>query len=321
MKHYKTQVELIKRLSDGAFYSGEQLGAELGISRAAIARHIKTIQQWGIDVYRVKGKGYKLERSLDLLQQESLSEALPVPVEVVPVIDSTNQYLLNQKDLSSGSVCVAEYQMQGRGRRGRTWVSPYGTNIYYSMYWRLEAGLSAAMGISLVIGIALVEALEAMGVDGLKLKWPNDVYHNNKKVAGILVELSGQAGDAANLVIGLGVNVSMPDYVTGIEQPWTSVQEILASKTVDRNRLVQHMTEKLHLAIKQYEESGLAPFMAQWAAYDNFLNAPVRLIMGNREVSGICRGINEQGALLLETRQGIEAFVGGEISLRPAGQA
>ncbi|GAD81427.1 bifunctional biotin--[acetyl-CoA-carboxylase] ligase/biotin operon repressor BirA [Vibrio ezurae] len=318
MKDFSFKLKLINELSAGSFLSGEQLGEQFGVSRAAIARHIKSLQDLGIDVYSVKGKGYRLEQSLDLLDPQLLQSRLNSPVEVIPVIDSTNQHMLGQQDLPSGSVCVAEYQTQGRGRRGREWVSPFGSNIYYSMYWRLEAGLPAAMGISLVIGLALVEALERLGIQGLKLKWPNDVYHNNQKLAGILVELSGQAGDAANLVIGIGLNVSMPEHVQGIDQPWTSLKEISDKQTMTRNDIVVSMTETLHNAITIYEQKGLQPFLSQWNHYDNFLDQPIKLIMGNKEVIGVCKGINEQGALLLDNGTSIEAYIGGEISVRSA---
>ncbi|WP_261834265.1 bifunctional biotin--[acetyl-CoA-carboxylase] ligase/biotin operon repressor BirA [Vibrio ishigakensis] len=318
MKDFTLKTKLIQQLCDGKFYSGEQLGEVFGVSRAAIARHIRGIQELGIDIYSVKGKGYKLEQPLELLNPDYLQQGLSVPIEVIPVIDSTNQYLLNQKDVESGSVCVAEYQTQGRGRRGRAWISPYGSNIYYSMYWRLEAGLQAAMGISLVIGIALVEALEELGVQGCKLKWPNDVYHNQKKLAGILVELSGQAGDAANLIIGVGVNVAMPENVEGIDQPWTSLNEIANGQTNLRNELVKTLTQKLCSSIELYETQGLKPFLDTWHKYDNFIGQNIKLIMGNREVHGVCRGIDSSGALLLETDSGIEQYVGGEISVRAA---
>ncbi|GAD90238.1 biotin protein ligase/biotin operon repressor [Vibrio halioticoli NBRC 102217] len=318
MKDFSFKLKLIDELSSGMFLSGEQLGEKFGVSRAAIARHIKAIQDLGIDVYSVKGKGYRLEQPLDLLDQQALQHRLSSPIEVISVIDSTNQRMLGQADLQSGSVCVAEYQTQGRGRRGREWVSPFGSNIYYSMYWRLEAGLPAAMGISLVIGLALVDALEQLGIDGLKLKWPNDVYHNNKKLAGILVELSGQAGDAANLVIGIGLNVSMPEHVQGIDQPWTSLKEISTTQPIARNDIVVTMTETLRNAISIYEQKGLKPFLSQWNRYDNFLDQPIKLLMGNRQVIGVCKGINEQGALLLDTGTDIESFIGGEISVRSA---
>ncbi|OBT12029.1 biotin--[acetyl-CoA-carboxylase] ligase [Vibrio sp. UCD-FRSSP16_10] len=318
MKDFSFNLKLIQLLSGGEFHSGEQLGEQFGVSRAAIARHIKSIQDLGIDIYSVKGKGYRLDQPLDLLNQQTLIEQLDTPIEVIPIIDSTNQHMLGQQDLESGSVCVAEYQTQGRGRRGREWVSPFGSNIYYSMYWRLEAGLPAAMGISLVIGLALVDALEQLGIEGLKLKWPNDVYYNNKKLAGILVELSGQAGDAANLVIGVGLNVSMPEHVQGIGQPWTSLKEISGGKTLLRNDIVIALTKALKSSIAVYEQESLKPFLAKWNQYDNFIEQPIKLLMGNREIKGICKGINAQGALLLDTGHEIESFIGGEISVRSA---
>ena len=211
MREHSTKLALLKCLSDGEFHSGEDLGEMIGVSRAAISKHIKGIQEWGLDIYRVQGKGYKLANQLDMLDQEKLSAPSPdASLELIPIIGSTNQHLLERTNtLESGSVCIAEYQAAGRGRRGREWVSPFGANLYLSMYWRLDAGMAAAMGLSLVVGVAVVEALEEMGVEGIKLKWPNDLYHNDKKLAGILVELSGQSGGAAHIVIGLGLNLSM----------------------------------------------------------------------------------------------------------------
>ncbi|NOH80803.1 bifunctional biotin--[acetyl-CoA-carboxylase] ligase/biotin operon repressor BirA [Vibrio sp. RE86] len=320
MKDHSVKLSILKALSQGGFHSGEELGEQLGVSRAAVSKHIKGIQEWGVDIFRVQGKGYQLAKPMQLLDQEVLNKALTTPVELIPIIDSTNQYLLDRVDnLESGSVCLAEYQAKGRGRRGREWVSPFGSNLYLSMFWRLDAGMAAAMGLSLVVGVAIVEALEEIGLEGVKLKWPNDLYYQDRKLAGILVEMSGQAGAAANLVIGMGMNLMMSESTEGITQPWASLSEIAESQDIDRNQLAISMIKTLHNALADYEMQGMSGFVERWNRLDNFLDRPIKLIMGPREVTGIAKGINEQGAVLLETEQGIENYIGGEISLRASG--
>ncbi|AXN32128.1 bifunctional biotin--[acetyl-CoA-carboxylase] ligase/biotin operon repressor BirA [Vibrio coralliilyticus] len=318
MKEHSVKLSILKALSQGGFHSGEELGDKLGVSRAAISKHIKGIQAWGVDVFRVQGKGYQLAKPMQLLDKEILQNSLTNRVELIPIIDSTNQHLLDRVDsLESGAVCLAEYQAKGRGRRGREWVSPFGSNLYLSMFWRLDAGMAAAMGLSLVVGVAIVEALEEMGLTGVKLKWPNDLYYQDRKLAGILVEMSGQAGAAANLVIGMGLNLMMPEATEGITQPWASLDEVADNQQIDRNQLAIIMITTLHKALDDYELYGMAGFVERWNRLDNFINRPVKLLMGPREISGTARGINEQGAVLLETENSLETFIGGEISLRP----
>lgn len=317
MKEASIKYELIKTLSDGEFHSGEQLGSAFGMSRAAISKHMKGIQELGLEVFSVQRKGYKLAKPLYLLDQASICASTKVGTEVYPEIDSTNQHLLEKVALlSSGDTCLAEYQSKGRGRRGREWVSPFGSNLYVSMYWRLDAGMAAAVGLSLVVGVAVAEALEAFGIPDIKLKWPNDLYYQDKKLAGILVEMTGQAGGAAHLVLGMGLNIVMADSTENIGQPWTSVSHILESDDIDRNALAITVINAWKSALEDYELYGMAGFVPRWNRLDNFKGRSVKLIMGPREIHGVVQGINEQGAILLETSNGVESYVGGEISLR-----
>ncbi len=285
MKDHSAKLSILKTLSQGGFHSGEELGEQLGVSRAAVSKHIKGIQEWGVDIFRVQGKGYQLAKPMQLLDQEVLNQALTAPVELIPIINSTNQYLLERADsLESGSVCIAEYQAKGRGRRGREWVSPFGSNLYLSMFWRLDAGMAAAMGLSLVVGVAIVEALEEIGLEGVKLKWPNDLYYQDKKLAGILVEMSGQAGAAANLVIGMGMNLTMSNKTEGITQPWSSLSEVVESQNIDRNQLAITMIKTLHKSLADYELQGMSGFVERWNRLDNFLGRPIKLIMGHAKL-------------------------------------
>lgn len=319
MRDNTIPLTLISILADGEFHSGEQLGESLGMSRAAINKHIQTLRDWGVDVFTVPGKGYSLPEPIQLLDETFIRrEVAQGSVAVLPVIDSTNQYLLDRlAGLQSGDACVAEYQQAGRGRRGRKWVSPFGANLYISMYWRLEQGPAAAIGLSLVIGIVMTEVLRDLGADQVRVKWPNDLYLNDRKLAGILVELTGKTGDAAQIVIGAGVNLAMRNAQAGdINQGWINLQE--AGVRIDRNVLAARLITELRSALHCFEQEGLTPFLARWEVLDNFINRPVKLIIGEKEIFGISRGIDSQGALLLEQDGVVKPWVGGEISLRSA---
>ncbi|CAI1726970.1 Bifunctional protein BirA [Serratia quinivorans] len=319
MKDTKVPLKLISILADGDFHSGEHLGELLGMSRAAINKHIQTIREWGLDVFTVPGKGYSLPSPIQLLDVECiLDQLVDKRVTVLPVVDSTNQYLLDRiTELQSGDACVAEYQQAGRGRRGRQWISPFGANLYLSMFWRLDQGPAAAMGLSLVIGIVMAEVLKDLGAQDVRVKWPNDLYLNDRKLAGILVELTGKTGDAAQLVIGAGINLAMRETnANAINQGWINLQE--AEINIDRNELAATLLNELRQSLRQFEIDGLAPFIARWRALDNFIDRPVKLLIGEQQIFGMARGIDQQGALLLDQDGVIKPFIGGEISLRSA---
>ncbi|MFP2424288.1 bifunctional biotin--[acetyl-CoA-carboxylase] ligase/biotin operon repressor BirA [Pseudescherichia vulneris] len=319
MKDNTVPLTLISLLSDGEFHSGEQLGERLGMSRAAINKHIQTLRDWGVDVFTVPGKGYSLPEPIQLLNEEFIRSNIQTgAVTVLPVIDSTNQYLLERlATLESGDACVAEYQQAGRGRRGRKWFSPFGANLYLSMYWRLEQGPAAAIGLSLVIGILMAEVLQSLGAEKVRVKWPNDLYLMDRKLAGILVELTGKTGDAAQIVIGAGINLAMRRVESEvINQGWINLQE--AGIRIDRNMLAVRLIKELRAALLLFELEGLAPYLSRWERLDNFIDRPVKLIIGEKEIFGISRGIDTQGALLLEQDGVIKPWMGGEISLRSA---
>lgn len=319
MKDNTVPLTLIAILSDGEFHSGEQLGEKLGMSRAAINKHIQTLRDWGVDVFTVPGKGYSLPEPIQLLEEERIRQQIEYGnVAVLPVIDSTNQYLLDRiHDLHSGDACVAEYQTAGRGRRGRKWFSPFGANLYLSMYWRLEQGPAAAIGLSLVIGIVMAEVLQSLGADQVRVKWPNDLYLNDRKLAGILVELTGKTGDAAQIVIGAGINLVMRNVENDvINQGWINLQE--AGISINRNTLAVRLIKELRDSLRLFEQEGLTPYLTRWKRLDNFIDRPVKLIIGDKEIFGVSRGIDSQGALLLEQDGVIKPWVGGEISLRGA---
>ena len=312
---------LLQTLSDGQFHSGELLGEQLGLSRAAVSKHMKALGELGLDIFSVTGKGYKLAKPLSLLDHTTIAAQLSEDVQpllnVLNVIDSTNQYVKDRMaHLQNGFVCIAEAQTQGRGRHGRTWISPYGASLYLSMYWSFAGGYQSISGLSLVMGIAIAKALTQYQVTDVKLKWPNDVYIDHKKIAGVLIEVEGQLGTSCDCVIGIGLNVDLPKSKMDIDQPWTDLTQATGSP-VDRNRLAATLINSLVEHIKIFESSGLAPFVEQWQPLDVYHNKHIKLLMGKTEIEGICKGIDANGAILLETNGMTKAFHGGEISVRP----
>ena len=319
MRHLTVrQQQLLYLLADGEFHSGEQIGQQLAISRAAISQQIKQLKPLGLDIYSVTGRGYRLAQPLELLDATQLAACGVDNVHYIAVIDSTNQYMMSRLgSWQQGECLLAECQTAGRGRRGRAWVSPFGGQVIMSLYWRLEQGMAAAMGLSLVVGIALAEALQQHGYEEIGLKWPNDLYGRGQKLAGILVEMAATAGGACQLVIGVGLNLAMPIQIADqIGQPWTSLTA-LGDRPVQRNRLTAELILRLRACLQQFEASGLAPFVERWNRLDIYRDQPVRLLLGEREITGIARGIDAQGALLLEQEGDVTPYIGGEISLRP----
>lgn len=315
------RTHIIKQLADGSFCSGEVLGEQLGISRTAVSNHIKCLSELGLDIYSVQGKGYRLASPLILLNKQKilghLAQADGGQLTVLNVIDSTNQFIKeHQAECNNGDVCLAEAQTAGRGRLGRKWVSPYGASMYLSMHWTFSAGYQAIGGLSLAVGVAIINALEKIGLQDAKLKWPNDIYVTGKKLAGVLIEVEGQIGSACHCVIGLGINVNLPESTTQIDQPYIDINSVI-DKQLDRNEFAAVLINELLITLRLFENKGLAPFIAKWQAADVYANQAINLITGQKTTIGIARGINANGALLVETDGGLNAYQGGEISVRP----
>ncbi|RWU11805.1 bifunctional biotin--[acetyl-CoA-carboxylase] ligase/biotin operon repressor BirA [Pseudidiomarina gelatinasegens] len=317
-------VQVIERLSDGHFHSGEALGALLGVSRTAVSQYIKDIQALGVDVFRITGKGYRLAAPLALINMEQIHAHIEAEGERVDniylerILASTNDYIKQQISLGidPGLTVFSEAQTQGRGRRGKRWVSPFGSNLYMSMYWRLDQGMSAAMGLSIALGTVIAELLSELGVFDVEVKWPNDVLVNGKKVAGILIELEGQALGVAHSIIGIGLNLTMPPWMADqIDQPWTDLSTLLNGK-FNRNEVAAALVIKCRKALQAYNESGLNHFLPSWQKYDRLAKQPVRILMGDKELHGIAEGIDETGALLVKREGNLERFHAGEVSLR-----
>ena len=322
---------LLRVLADGQYHSGEALGRALCISRSAVWKQIRGLRGMGLDIQSVKGRGYRLVGGLELLDRQRLesgSDGIPGilrgHLHLHASIDSTNaeaMRLLRQGE--SRCVVVAEHQSRGRGRRGRSWVSPFGRNIYLSLLWPFERGVAAMEGLSLVCALAVEQALADVGVSGVQLKWPNDVLHDGRKLAGILLEVQGDFSDRCQLVIGVGVNADMTGEAAGaIDQPYSDVKTA-AGHGVDRNRLVIGLVQHLARSLERFEEQGFTPFRERWMERDHYLGKDVELHCGQQVLRGRLEGVDESGRLqLYEPETGnVRTVAGGEVfpSLRPAG--
>ncbi len=319
--------ELLRILSDGRFHSGEHLGQRLGISRAGVWKRLHALKRHGLDIHSVRGRGHRLAAPLELLSADAIRAALTpragarlTDIEVHFEIDSTNGALLARAGaLPAGTVCLAETQRRGRGRQGRPWVSPCARNLYLSLLWRFPSGPDALGGLSLAVGLAVHEALADCGVGGAGVKWPNDILWRGAKLAGVLIELSGESGGNACIVIGVGINVDMPRALADarIDQPWIDVRGALGgSEAPSRNRLAAAVLECLVDTLDRFEGDGLAPMLDAWRARDCLIGLPVCVQTGNGDVEGIARGVDDTGALLLEQDGVIRRCHAGDVRLR-----
>ena len=307
---------LLKLLKDGRFHSGQALGAALGVSRSAVWKQLQHLESdLNLSIHKVRGRGYQLAAPLELLELDQLA-ASPWPVAISHSLDSTNAEALRAVDrgVTAPFVILAERQTAGRGRRGRKWVSPFAENIYYSLVLRMDGGMRQLEGLSLVVGLAVLSALRAVGVSDAGLKWPNDVLVSNKKIAGILLELVGDPADVCHVVLGIGINVNMR-VASEVDQAWTSV--FLESGVANtRNELVSKLSDSLRMYLKRHELSGFSAIQSEWEQNHLWQGREVSLIAGVHQVNGTVMGIDRQGALRMSVNGEEKVFSGGELSLR-----
>lgn len=317
---------VLRILSDGRFHSGSALGEALSVSRAAVWKAVQKLQhEWQVKINAIPGRGYQLAAPLTLLDKDTILSVI-VPqtqsrlqeVQVLWSVDSTNRYILNlaPSGVVSGLAVLAEHQSAGRGRRGRHWVSPFGRNLYLSLLWEFELDATQLSGLSLAIAVAMTRALTKLKINDVMLKWPNDLLWQERKLCGVLLEMKGEASGPWQVVIGIGMNVNMDPIMTDeIGQPWVDLQSILG-RNLDRNQLAGLILSELLDAIDQFQHLGLSPFLAEWRSRDVCRDQLVELHFPDRVQQGIARGIDSDGALLLESEGVVKAYHAGEVSLR-----
>ncbi|RMH93391.1 biotin--[acetyl-CoA-carboxylase] ligase [Lysobacter pythonis] len=314
--------QLLLRLA-AAPASGDALAAAHGLTRAAVWKRIQALREAGIAIEARPGQGYRLAQPLDLLDAETLHAALApacrarlAGLALVWQVDSTNSALLAQPPPAGGvRVLLAERQSGGRGRRGRAWVSPLAANLYLSLDRRFASGLARLPGLSLVAGIVAAEALRAVTGLDIRLKWPNDLLLDGRKLGGLLVEGGGEHAGPARAVIGLGVNVRMPPAASvDIGQPWADLTG--APRASSRNQLAAALLDALLPALDEFDQVGLARFLPRWQALDALAGRSVRIRLAEGELEAEALGIAADGALRVRTAQGERLLHAGEVSVR-----
>lgn len=315
--------QALQILADGEWHSGEELSEALSVSRTAVWKSLKKLSGLGLEVEALKGKGYKLKSPLSLLDKEKLKEQLSasdtlVSGEAIHVhwqIDSTNEEAKREllKQPNQPVVILTESQTQGRGRRGRVWQSPFAENLYLTIGWPFTAGISSIEGLSLAVGLVVADVLTELGIADVSLKWPNDVLVANQKIAGVLIDISGDPLDCFNAVVGVGLNVNMSEAV--IDQSWTSVLSQTGAYA-QRTDLAAALIERLSVLLSEFQRHGFSHYHESWSRYDSMKGRQVVLSMGDQKVFGVSCGVDQNGAVLIECDGTIRAYNGGEISLR-----
>lgn len=319
---------ILRLLADSEFHSGAALAQVAGVSRASVWNAVEELEAAGIEVFRIRGRGYRLARSVSMLDATPLAqwlgEAAPFSVEIVDEVDSTNKLLLQraQSGAPHASVIAAEWQRAGRGRLNRPWHAAVGGALTYSVLWRFSHGAATLAGLSLATGLAVVRALESFGAVGAGLKWPNDVLWRGRKLAGVLIEMQGEAMGPSAVVIGVGVNVRLSQAVaTRIDQAAADI-ETLCGHDVDRNQLLAVLLNALNETLIEFERAGFQAIREDWQRRHVHQGCAVRLTLpGGLCESGIARGVAADGALLLETARGVRPIHSGDVSLRMAQRA
>ena len=321
--------QLIDCLADGRFHSGEELGRVMGLSRAAIWKHIQHLQDEGLAVESVRGQGYRVPGGIELLRESAIRGHGGKALESLELIiftetDSTNAQALvrARQPMERPLAVLAERQTAGRGRRGRAWQSPLGRNLYLSLAVPFPFGGSGLEGLSLVAGLAVASALDRLGLpQPVGLKWPNDLWIGGRKVGGILIELAGDLDAASVAVIGVGLNLApLPDQAAAaVDQPWTDLESELGARPA-RNRLVASVLDALWEHCQRFAESGFAPFQSAWQSADVLAGGQVTVWLGDQASQGKCLGVSARGALRVNIDGEDREFHGGEVTLREAGK-
>jgi BirA family transcriptional regulator, biotin operon repressor / biotin---[acetyl-CoA-carboxylase] ligase len=317
-------------LCDGRFHSGEDLAKALGVTRSAVWKAANALRDLGTPMEAVRNRGYKLPGASEPLSAAHIRKVVPGDVkerltrlDVAWSTASTNTELVERPYPAQGrsEVLLAEFQTAGRGRRGRSWLAPPGGAVCLSLSWTFPEVPRDAGSLSLAIGVSVLRALTAIGVPDVRLKWPNDILVGDRKLGGILIELRAEAAGPACVVVGIGLNVALgSELIETIAATGLQAVDLftITGGPVSRNMLAAQLIEKCMLGLLEFERSGLRPFVEEWRDADALRGRTLAVSVGDSVVRGLARGIDLSGALLVETPGGLQKFLSGEVTVRPA---
>ncbi|MEQ1439777.1 biotin--[acetyl-CoA-carboxylase] ligase [Fontimonas sp. SYSU GA230001] len=324
MAHALSETELlalVDRLADGQWHSGEDLAQAAGISRAALAKRIARLADWQLSVEARTGLGYRLPNAIERLDAQRLQAALPeLRISVLTVTDSTSTQAMAAPADADPQVFLAELQTAGRGRRGRSWVSPFGAQLALSLAWSFDAIPPQLGALPLAVGVCCAQVLRAQGLAAVGLKWPNDIQVAGRKLGGILLEHRGEAGGRCRIVAGIGLNLCVPALPDDqVQQPWINLDEALRAagrSPLSRNALAIELLRALHELFSRYGTGGFAPWAAAWAVFDVTRDRVVRVLQGEHGFEGRACGVDADGALIVEAAGQRHRLHSGEVSVR-----
>ncbi|HYD33232.1 MAG TPA: biotin--[acetyl-CoA-carboxylase] ligase [Methylophilaceae bacterium] len=315
---------ILRLLADGRFQSGEEIARHFGVTRATVWNALKDAEALGVRLFSVRGRGYRLPEPIQLLEHDSVLAAIGeqrswFKLELHDHLESTNSYLMKKAVAGCAhATCVAaSLQTKGRGRRGRAWQSGLGASLTFSLLWRFQAGAAALSGLSLAVGVALIRALQAAGIKDAKLKWPNDVLVHQQKMAGILIELQGDMEGPSSAVIGIGLNLRLPEHVKRhIDQAATDLQSLMRHPP-NPSELLGTLLRHLAEVLSEFESKGFESLRDEWTSHHAYHRQRVLMLLPDgREQQGVVMDVASDGVLMVETTTGIQRFSAGEISLR-----
>ncbi|SDH09934.1 biotin--[acetyl-CoA-carboxylase] ligase [Nitrosomonas sp. Nm132] len=322
---------ILRQLSDGEFHSGTELSRILGVSRASISNALYGLDRLGVVLHKIRGRGYHWLNPVQwldktVIQAHLAREADIFHIEILETTESTNSLLLYSVTRDKGThnekirVIAAELQTGGRGRRGRQWHTGLGDSLTFSLSWQFQRGVNFLSGLSLAVGVAIIRTLASVGINGVTLKWPNDLLFDFIKLGGVLIELQGDMLGPATAVIGIGINLRLPEHIKiKIDQETTDIYAII-HEIPDRNKLLAVLLRELAVILNIFDRQGFSPFRDEWVRYHAFENKLIELHLPNGFIEqGMARGVASDGSLLVSTLTGEQSFHGGEISLRKLG--
>lgn len=317
---------LLRLLAPGAPVSGPELARQLGVSRTAVWKQVEALREAGLDI-EAGTDGYRLSHPLQWLDAGDVRARLPATLrrrlgtlENHWQLDSTSSEIARRAaSLRDRSFVFADWQRAGRGRRGREWLSPPATNLQFSCLKRFGSGYAALSGLSLVAGIAAAMALQDCGASGVALKWPNDLMHGDAKLGGILVELGGEFMGPCHAIIGIGINLRVPGAVRkALDRPCTDLETICGGRAPARNELAAALVARLVEALEAFDASGFPAFAQAWSRLDALSGRKLRVDGAHGKFDGVAAGVDQRGALLVQTADGVRSIDSAEVSVRPA---
>ena len=316
-------------LSDGKFHSGETIAKHFDVSRVSIWQAISEAEKLGVEIFSVRGKGYRLSHSILLLDENKIKRSIGemaswFNIKVFDVIDSTNNFLMQEapKGYPHASCIATNIQTSGKGRRGRQWQSLLGENLTFSFLWRFTKGAAGLSGLSLAVGVSLIRSLKKINMHQALLKWPNDILVKDnreyKKLAGILIELQGDMDGQSAAIIGVGINLNLSkNQIAKIDQPAIGIAQC-NDEEINPNEFLGIIIKDLAEVLAKFESNSFEFFRNEWQSYDAFQDQAISLSLSDGlMISGRAKGVNNNGALEVITEDdGIKTFSSGEVTIR-----